>query len=221
MKKKILLILVSFLFIGAVSALSYGGCGYSVVSRLKSVVSNVNITYDYHIENNIVYFDINITNITPDIYFYDPITDKNYYYSDTNNGEINIYNYKKTRDTSFYRFLSANPQCYGLKLGTKYYKLPSYNVYYNSELCSGIEDQSICKKWVNINYTYDEFKKKVEQSKVKEESEDSNVDVLYKKGILDYIVSFYIEYYYIILIGIIIIFGLIIIINRKKDKFKL
>ena len=49
MKKIILILLLSFMFINS-SALTYGGCDYSTVSRMKSIVKNINISYDYTIK---------------------------------------------------------------------------------------------------------------------------------------------------------------------------
>ena len=59
MKKKACLILL-FLFFSLfnikASALTYGGCAYSDVARLKAFVSNINISYDYYIQNNMDMF---------------------------------------------------------------------------------------------------------------------------------------------------------------------
>ena len=45
-----IMVLLTFSF--DIQALTYGGCEYSVVSRLKSLVSNVNVSYDYYIKDN-------------------------------------------------------------------------------------------------------------------------------------------------------------------------
>ena len=52
MKKNIfIVVLISILFsLGSkTEALTYGGCEYSKISRLKSIVSNINLSYDEHI----------------------------------------------------------------------------------------------------------------------------------------------------------------------------
>ena len=199
MKRKKFFIFLLILLPINVLGLKYGGCDYSVVSRMQSIVTNINVSYDYHITNDVVYFDVTLNNLTPDVYFYDTISKKEYYYKDTNNGEIIIRNYTNYGSSGVYKFYSNINDCYKISVGTRYYKIPNYNPYYN-----------------------DEFKSKIEKYKTKEKPEENKIDeVKYEKGIIDYIVSFYIKYYYIILIFIIIVFSAIILIKRKKDKFKL
>lgn len=222
MKKNILLIITLFTLPVNIFGLTYGGCDYSIVSKLKSLVTNVNISYSYRIENNNAYFDIKLNNLTPDMYFYDVSNKKNYYYSDTNNGEITIHNYISNGNTGTYKFYSAKNECYGISLGSKYYKLPNYNIYYGSELCEGISNYSLCQKWATVNYSYDELKTLIDEYKNRINKEDIiDNNITYEKGFLNKLVDFYINYYYYLLISIIVIFGIIIIINKRKDKFKL
>lgn len=218
MKKIILFLMASFAFINS-SALTYGGCDYSTVARMKSIVSNINISYDYTIINNEAYFNVTINNLTGDIYFYDTETGKNYYYTDTNNGEITIYNYKTSGS---YKFYSNNNFCRDISLGSKYYNFPEYNVYYTDSLCSDIPNYSLCQKWASINYSRDEFEQKVSEYKnSKEQIEEEKINVEYEKTILDIIVELYIKYYYYFLGGLILICSIIIIINYRKNRFKL
>ena len=222
MKKKIILLIALFMLPINILGLTYGGCDYSIVSILKSLVTNINIHYDYHIENNTAYFDVTLTNITPDMYFYDPISKKNYYYNDTNNGEITISNYTYSGTTGIYKFYSAKEECYGITLGSKYYKLPSYNKYYNDQLCSGISNYSLCQKWTTVNYSREEFETLVNEYKnQKNEEEVLKEEITYEKGLLDKLINFYVNYYYYLLSGIIIICGIVIVIKRRKDRFKL
>ena len=156
------------------------------------------------------------------MYFYDVANRKNYYYSDTNNGEITIYNYSSNGKTGTYKFYSAKNECYGIFIGIKHYKLPSYNVYYGSELCKGISNYSLCQKWATVNYSSDEFETLINKYKNdinKQEIKDENV--VYEKKIINKLVEFYIKYYSYLLIGIIVIFGIIIIVKKRKDKLKL
>ena len=221
MEKKILLVIALFILPINILGLTYGGCDYSSVSRLKSLVTNINISYSYRIENNNAYFDITLNNITPDMYFYDVANKKNYYYSDTNNGEIVIHNYKGDGKTGTYKFYSAKKECYGISLGSKYYKLPSYNIYYGSDLCKDVPNYNLCQKWATVNYSYDELKKLIYEYKNRNNKENITDNIVYKKGFLSKLVDFYINYYYYLLIGIIVIFGIIIIVKKRKDRFKL
>ena len=217
MKKVILFLIIGFVFINC-SALNYGGCDYSVVSRMKSIVSNINMVYDYKIINNEVYFSVTLTNLTDDIYFYDSQKQRNYYYSDTNNGEITIYDYITSGS---YKFYSNNASCKGINLGSKFYKFPEYNVFYTDSLCSDIPNYSLCQKWVNVNYSRSEFEYKVLEYKNSKQKIEDEIYIEYEKNIIDKIVEIYVKYYYYFLGSIIILLILIIIISDKKNKFKL
>lgn len=222
MKRKMIFVLLLIIVPINVFGLKYGGCEYSVVSRMQSIVTNINISYDYHVTNNVVYFDITLNNLTSDIYFYDTISKKEYYYKDTNNGEITIRNYTNYGSSGVYKFYSNISECYKISVGTKYYKIPNYNPYHNDELCKGFENYVLCNKWAPVNYSYDKFKNEIRKYKTEEKQKENKIDELrYEKRIIDFVVDFYIKYYYIILISIIIVFSFIILIKRRKDKFKL
>ena len=216
MKKLILFLIISFSFINSF-ALTYGGCDYSTVSRMKSIVSIINISYDYKIADDIAYFNVTINNLTPDVYFYDTVTRKNYYYSNTNNGEITLYNYT---NSGSYKFYSNNSSCYGISLGSRYYKFPQYNFYYSDPLCSDIPNYSLCQKWANVNYSRDEFEQMVMEYKNGKEVEEE-ITIEYEKTLIDKMVDIYIEYYYYFLGGIILILTPIIVVSNKKNRFKL
>ncbi len=220
MKKALVFIISFFTGIISIKALSYGGCEYKDVARMKSFVNNINLTYDYTIINNEAYFDVTISNITSDMYFVDVKNNITYYYNNTINGEITIKCYTNTSGS--YKFYSANPSCSGISLGTKYYKFPIYNIYFNNEMCNDYKNISICQKWVNKSYSYDEFAKQIEDYKnsLIEEPKDDDV-IIHNPTIIDKIIDIYVRYYYIFLIAIIVLCSSIIIIKRKKDKFNL
>ena len=222
MKKKfliVLFILTSVIFKINAKALSYGGCEYSQISRLKSLVSNVNITYDYYIQNNQAYFNVTLSNLVPEVYFIDSNSNIKYTYSDSKNGEITIYNQINSQVS--YKFYSNLNMCFGVKLSTKYYKMPTYNMYYNSDLCKDAENYNLCKKWTKNNYSYDEFEKLLTDYKNKkaEESDETEIEIIYEKTFLNYFIDFYVDYYYLLLIGIIVICLIIMHINKKKNRF--
>lgn len=220
MKKVILFLIVSFSFVALSSALTYSGCDYSAVSRMKSIVSNINLSYDYKIIDNEAYFDVKLNNLTEDIYFYDTVNDKNYYYSDTINGEIIISGYKI--NSGSYKFYSNLSECYGISLGTKYYKFPVYNKYYGDPLCTDIPNYSLCQKWSYVNYSQEEFEQKVfEYRNSKTIDDEKEINIEYKKTFVDIIIEIYIKYYYYFLGGLILICSAIIIVKNKKDRFKL
>ncbi len=221
MKKKIIFTLVIFMVgIGNITALSYAGCEYSLISRLKSFVNNVNTSYDYHIINGEAYFDITLSNIPNGVYIEDANTGLKYY--NFINNELVIRNYNN--QSAKYIFHPNNSNCNSVSLGSKYVTLPIYNIYYGSESCKDIPNFSLCKKWINKVYGTNEFETLVSEYKESlEKDDDIEQNIEYQKTLLDKIVEFYVKYYYILLIGIIVICGLIILINRnrEKNKFKL
>ena len=220
MRKKIVLVLILLFFTKAnINALSYGGCDYSTIARLKSLVNNVNVYYDYYLKDDIAYFNVTLTNVPENVYFIDSYDNGKYSYLNTNDGQITIYNYSSKN--GFYSFYSSLDECNTTKLGTKYYKFPTYNIYYKSQLCEDIPEFSLCQKWANVNYGYDKFRKLVYDYKNKEEKQDEQPEIKYNKTFLDNIIDFYVKNYYFVLGGVIIICGIALIIKLKKDKFNL
>ena len=219
--KKLLFIIFCFICFNInIEALTYSGCDYGSISRLKSLVNNVNITYDYHIDDGIAYFDITLNNVPEDAYFEDSISTKKYTYSDTNNGEITIRNYNAYQGK--YTFYADYKECSNTKIGTKYYNLPHYNIYYESSLCKDIPNYSLCQKWAKVNYSYSEFEVLVYKYKeAKEYTEKEEQVVVYKKTMLDKIIDLYTKNYYIILGGTIAICLIIILVKNRKGRFKL
>lgn len=219
MRKKIIFItLLLVLSITHVNAMTYGGCDYSIVARLKKIVNNINLSYDYKMVNGMPNFSITINNVVEGMYFLDTNTGLKYYYKDTKNGEITINNY--LGHSGAYKFYADLQNCSNVTLGSKYYDFPSYNYHYNSELCKEIPNFSLCKKWVSVNLTEDELKKEIEKYRNKGEVIEKEEPVS-EFSLLNYIIELYTTYYYYIFIAIIFICGIIIIIKRRKDSFKL
>ncbi len=212
MKKCMILILLLFIPI-SVSARSLVDCDVTVLSSMKSLAANINISSNYRIDNNQAYFDVTINNITPDIYFIDNSTNITYNYSNTNNGEITITGYTNIEKIN-YTFYSSDKECSGNMLTTKYVTFPNYNQYYGDEICKGIENYSLCKRWAKVTSNYDEFKTKVENYK-------NNKPVIVepeKPSVVEGVLNFLIKYIIAIIIGTIIIIGLISF-KRHKDRF--
>ena len=216
MKKKIIFMVLMFLSFIKVSALSYAGCDFSDVSRMKQIVSNINVSYNYRIVNDEAYFDVIISNLTNEIYVTDNYFKTNFYSS---NGELVIPNVKA--NSIYLKFNSNRQECKGLLLGNKYEQFPIFNKYYDDKVCSNTPI-SYCDKWVNKAYTLEEIKEAIDKynNSINDQPEDPT-EVVYKKNILDKIIEFYTKYYYFILAGIIIFSTVIIVVNKKKNQFKI
>jgi len=217
----IILLILFFSFTYKGKSLTYGGCEYNKISRLKLLVTNINLSYDYYIQNNAAYFNVTISNLVPEIYFIDSQTGLTYNYSNAVNGEITINNYQNLSGN--YKFYSAVDECYGIKLGNKYYNFPIYNYYYDTDICKENKNFSLCQKWVKVTYSYSELKEIINEYNEKKELIEGNDEVKteYKQTYLDFIVKIYIKYYYFILLGIIIICVTIMYISKKKNRFDL
>ena len=225
MKKKLKIVMLSvvlaFVFSYKVQGLTYSGCEYNKISRLKSFVSNINLSYHYYKNSNDVYFGVTITNLMPEIYFVDSKTGIKYDYSNSVDGEIVINGYQNSSGN--YSFYSSNPQCYGIKLGNKYYNFPNYNNYYETPICQENPNFSLCQKWVKVNQSYSELKKIINEYNENKDTleETEEIETEYKQSYVDFLVKIYVKYYYYILIGIIIVCVTIMVISKKKNSFDL
>lgn len=219
--KIIIYIVLMFCFCNKVQGLTYGGCEYDKIARLKSLVSNVNLSYDYYLKNDVVYFNVTITNLVPEFYFIDSKTGIKYEYANSTDGEIVISDYQNLSGN--YSFYSSLSQCYGIKLGKKYYKFPNYNYYYETPICKENPNFSLCQKWIKVTQTYSELEKtinKYNEENINIEETEKN-DIQYKQTYIYFIAKIYVKYYYYILIGIIIICVAIMFISKKKNSFDL
>ena len=225
MKKNLKMIIISCVlllgFYCKVHGLTYGGCEYDKISRLKSFVSNVNLSYHYYKNNGDVYFGVTITNLVPEIYFIDSKTGIKYDYYNSIDGEIVINGYQNYSGN--YSFYSSNSQCYGIKLGNKYYSFPNYNNYYETPICKENSNFSLCQKWVKVTQSYSELEKIINKYNEKNDiiENEEEIKTEYKQTYVDFLVKIYVRYYYYILIGIIVICVSIMIISKKKNSFDL
>ena len=221
LSKILFTITILILFNANCKALSYGGCDYSTISSLKKLVNNVNISYTYEIRDNQAFFNVTLNNIPNNVYLVDSLNQKQYSYTDTENGELVIKDYSGISDGK-YTFYVNNDICNGIKLGERYYKFPIYNSRRNSELCLDIPNYSLCKKWISKYYSQSEFEKNIENYKKNLESNEEKVEqIKFEKDFMSKIVEFYIKYYYYFLPAIIIPCIAIIIVSNRKDRFKL
>lgn len=217
MKKCMMLLTLLFCFMGHVYGIDYKSCNSSDVSRMKALINNVNISYDYYMSGDDAIFSTTVNNITHEIYFVDNRTNKEYHYSDTNSGEITIRGYG-SGESGKYKFYSNRAECYGLSLGSKYYKFPYYNTYYNDSICSGL-NISLCDKWSYNEYTREELQNLINEYKNKIQSQETEIE--HELTLVDKILDFYTSYYVYILLGLIVICSVVIYISRKKNKFNI
>lgn len=217
MKGRITLVILMLIWPSLVLARSKTSCDYTLLSNLKKMASNIDITYTYKIENDVAYFDVTLTNIQPDLYFVDNNYNKTYYYTDTNNGVMTIYNYNSGKIS--YSFYSNNQECINEQLNVRYINLPYYNKYYNYEECKGIEEYLLCNKWSKNNYGYIDFKEKTLEYRQQKEKKQNNQLITEEGNWFDRLVGFYLTYFYIFTpFFIFVILGMIYLVKYIKFK---
>lgn len=211
-KKYLKLILMMLLIMVPYQVKAYNTCSTEDTVKLNKLASNVLANYSYYETNGTVKFKITINNLNSNIYIYDA-TKKQTYYSI---GEITLDNYGPNQ-TVEYKVYSNIAYCKGQYLNSVFVTLPPYNPYYKDKLCSDIEDYKLCQRWSNVNLTYEEFKKQINDYRNGNIKKDKNVDNTYK-SVYELILDFYINYYYIILPLIIVVGGIILAVNKQKNS---
>lgn len=209
MKKRNILPILLFIVLllpSSVSAL----CSNTEKVRLASLAQNVSITYTPVETEAGVTFNITFTNLQPDFYIKDVRYQYMHYYI---KNEMTLHGYSPNTN---YRFdIYGTGDC-NTRLYSHYITTPGYNPYYKDKVCEDFSG-SICQKWVNINYDYDTFILEVNKLKAnqKEDVKSNNDEKI--MGIYDYLIEFFVNYYFIILPVIIVVCITLIIQLRKKD----
>ena len=177
------------------------------------MASNVNFAYRYHETKYSVNFEVTVLNLTNEIYMIDRSSGKYYY---ANNEDFTISNYLSGKTIQF-DFYARNTECGEDALLTKYVVLPSFNPYYTSNLCKGIESFALCQKWLKQNMTYKEFHEGVTAYLNGKTEEPSPIPPKEEKVEWDIIfIQFWSKYYIYILLTIIVIGGIVLYRYKKK-----
>lgn len=189
-------------------------CTIQEKAKLKQIVSNINISYDYVIQNNRASFSLRFNNVNSQIYFKDEFGNL-YYGNDL--GEVILYNYPAGNSYTF-DFYGVNACDYD-SVGKLYATLPSYNPYYMLSVCDDAKEYSLCQKWVSHSLSRNEFIKNVNNYKnsINENPDDNVVDK--DISIIDFVLNFIRMYGVYILIVITISIVTIKYIRYKKDSF--
>lgn len=204
-----LIIMIIFLFPSKVK----GYCSVENKARLKQLVSNVNISYEYEMVGNNPVFTVKLNNVGPELYFIDKNGNANY---GNSNGEFVLNNYYngQTYDFKFY----GTTDCSNEEVGRLYVTLPKYNPYYNLSVCDDAKEYKLCQKWVSHSLNRKQFVEEVNKYK-QEISKIDDKEVNKKISVIDLTMSFIRMYGLYIAIFIIIVIITIKFIRYKKDTF--
>lgn len=188
-------------------------CSDSERSRLKNFASNVD--YYYSFDESSQSFNLTLYNINKNVY----IIDKDEVYSFYPSNEFNEYTINNISPSSnlVFHAYANNGECSDELLYSYYVSVPSFNKYYNSDVCLN-SDSRLCNKWVNTgNMEYNDFLKRL---KLDEKSSSKTVEEEETKVLEVYNFIQFLGDYYIYILLIIIIGGTAwIIVLRRKDRF--
>lgn len=212
MKKKFKYLLVLLLCLLPISTKAL--CTSSDKARLKKIISNINISYDYEMVRNNAIFSIKFNNLSPELYFTDQFG--NYYTQYGDNNEIVLNNFSDGKSYMF-AFYGVN-SCTNEKVGNLYVTTPTYNPYYKLSVCDNAREFELCQKWVSHSLSRDEFINKVNEYKNKNGIIDDS-EVNKTISVIDFAISFIRMYGLYIAGAIIIVIIVIKFIRYKKDTF--
>ena len=210
--KFIIILLLLCLIPKNVNALS---CSSQEKARLKKIMSNINISYDYTMIQDNAMFSIKFNNLNPELYFKDQFGNV-YYDNNLYNDELVLYNYADGKSYTF-SFYGTN-SCTDEKIGNLYVTTPSYNPYYKLSVCDNAKEFELCQKWVSHSLSRSEFIEKVNKYKIDNNIiDDSKINK--KISVIDFIMNFIRMYGLYIVIAVSVIIIIIKIIRYKKDTF--
>lgn len=218
-------------------------CTYKEKNEYGAYSSNVNMSYSVIDEYNGTscpqgegectnntysgfHFLISINNLTDKIYA--TVTEDlnntttNYYYSDTNKGNIEItQDYSDSRVNYSVVIKIKDGACAETILRRKTVTTPRFNPYYNYPICQGIEDFGLCNRFYDFEVSSDQFYTRVYEylNKIEEENNKETKGTKKETSILTTIEDFIKDnYIWFITGGVIIIAGITttIIIVRKR-----
>lgn len=192
-------------------------CSYENLSYYKKLASNINISYDYIEADDGVTFTTTILNLQPNLYIVDLTNHRRYDYT---NNEIVISGYQNGQ-TIQYAVYSTDINCNDEILRTIRLTMPTYNRYYKDPLCEGLSEYNLCNRWSSHGLGYETFVQKVTQYKENlnnQEQPKPTPEEIPDNSIVQWIIRFAKQYYYIFLILIIIASSIGIYKINKKDS---
>ena len=213
MRRYLTLIVMLFIFCPIVSAKT---CDNTEFVSYQELAKNVTYSYDY--DDSSKTFNVTFTNLDSSFRLYN-MNDGQSYLSSGSEMTIGGFqpgsSYKIKIYTTYFCF--EDEELYIL-----YITLPYNNPYYNSEICSGIENYKFCKKFINMSLSDEQIKKRIEEYKARlSTSDETDVKKDETNDLLFNFLSSINDYIYYIL-AIILFIGFIIFkwyFNKKDDLF--
>lgn len=205
--KTIIVLIISFIFFIPLKVEAVF-CDYSELSKLKSLASNINYSYSYVELDNDVTFSIEFLNLKEELILQDISNNKLYNIQEES---LVINGYESGKSYSF--VISTNEtECTNKQLSTFTVTLPSYNKYYNEQICIDNPEISLCGKWIKVTGDRNDFVKTVNSFiKTSDVEENPNTEIE-----LTFIEKYYI-YIYMVSSMVILIYIYQLYLSRKDD----
>lgn len=211
-------------------------CSYEKQVGYKQSAANVKATYEeaeaeydnmYTTDENgnylekakYNYFEIKFLNITNDLYI--KISNsvnsdiKIITYADTDEGTYKLKwdNLDNVTTFNYSIYSSSNTECPNELLKKGLLTTPRYNYYYNTPVCEGLEENSLCQKYITLNEDLDKVYEKISKNKKEKtnrKKEENQTKKNKKKSYSALIAS--IVFSLIVCVG-----GTMLIITRKRN----
>ncbi len=209
--RKIVYFMLLFIISFAVVNVHAVSCTEQDQERIISAAKKINITYQH---TNGLFFDIIITNLDKNMYLYDKLNKRNIY----GTGDVITLNYYFGGKAYNFMVFSKEGACSDKGLYTILVKVPSYNMYSETDFCLAHPDFKYCDPWYNGIISLDAFNKAVkEYESSQKKSEDNGM----KSPIISGLKDFYKDYKLYIIGGLILIIigtGAVIIYSIKSRR---
>lgn len=195
-------------------------CEYKDKVRLQSLASNLSFTYEYKEldDGDRVSFDVTITNLHPELYIYDSLKNKNYYYNVDKQVTINGYEDGLVLEFPIY---ANSGECKGVWLITNYVNLPPYNPFYKDSVCDGVNDFKPCNKWYRFPLSYEKFVEQVTEHKENKKPIEEPTPIEDKDEVIEKVITFLSKYSFYLFGSMIVVGGSLIFYLNRKDDFDL
>lgn len=192
-KKKLLLILLLVLPINvyAVYDVVDSRCTTDIKESLREEAENFTYSLSKNIEDNDVYYNLELLNIGNNIYILNP-DDNTTYYDDSTIKKIIPGSIIK-----LYIYGSNSTYCEGYKVNTINIQVPYYNKFSTNDLCNGYESYALCLSTANLSITEEEFELRMNnyisslnKEDIKEEETNTTNTSNSKFDIVDFIIDY-------------------------------
>jgi len=209
--------LIAFLLLFPTSTKAFQ-CTSSTYEALQEFANNVTVSVEEEENNGNLYFSATFSGVYSKLRFEVQNMVGAYFGGvDERLGEFTVNGLKPGKSYVFEVY--GADSCFSYKFRTITLDLPEYNKFYNETICQNAREYALCQKWSNVNLSYDEFSKKVNE--YIETRDDGLKGITPEEPSESLFWYLYENYYWVALSSLIIFLGILIwlwIRENKKNK---